>query len=203
MQLPAGVDVKEFNPNRPNQNFSEFVKAKLRAVARGLGLSYATLTGDLREVNFSSIRQGVLEERDAYRVVQTFAIEHICQPIFEAWLEMALVARQVSVPYPTNAAEFEVYFTAANWQPRGWTWVDPVKDVQASIQAIGASLNTLQQSCAERGLDWRAVMRQRKREIDFAQRLGLEVNLSTPGEAPASAPQDEGDPQSEEVQDHA
>ncbi len=45
--LPEGLDWKESNPNHPNPNLPNFVKAMLRAVAAGLGTNYNTFSGDL------------------------------------------------------------------------------------------------------------------------------------------------------------
>jgi capsid protein len=38
----------------------------LRKVATSLGISYSTLTSDLTQVNFSSIRAGTIEEREIW-----------------------------------------------------------------------------------------------------------------------------------------
>ena len=66
-QLPAGVDFKAFDPTHPATAFADFQKGILRGTASGLGVSYASLSNDLEGTSYSSIRQGALEERDAYR----------------------------------------------------------------------------------------------------------------------------------------
>jgi hypothetical protein len=40
-------------------------------------------------VNYSSARIAELDERDTWRGMQQFWIEHFCQPIYEDWLRMA------------------------------------------------------------------------------------------------------------------
>ena len=66
-QLPAGYDFKMFSPEHPNTGYAEFESAMLRGISSGLGVSYASLSNDLSSVNYSSIRQGALDERDSYR----------------------------------------------------------------------------------------------------------------------------------------
>ena len=39
-QLPAGMDVKSFDPDHPTTAFSDFEKAILRGISSGLGVSY-------------------------------------------------------------------------------------------------------------------------------------------------------------------
>jgi lambda family phage portal protein len=69
-ELPAGYDFKTFDAQHPNANVSAFVKVLLRGVAAGLDVSYNSLANDLEGVNFSSIRAGLLEERDVWRSLQ-------------------------------------------------------------------------------------------------------------------------------------
>jgi lambda family phage portal protein len=177
-QLPEGIEPKVIDWQHPSQNYETFSTACLRGIAAGLNTSYATLTGDLREVNFSSIRQGILSERDSWAVMQRFVVDHLCWPLFRAWLPMAIVTRQIVLP---PSMQLDDVYEAVLWTPRGWDWVDPSKDVQASITAIRSGLSTYQRECAKRGLDWRKVLTQRAVENSFAAKLGLALDLTTAG----------------------
>jgi capsid protein len=66
-ELPPGQEIQMYDPTFPTQNYGDFVVAVLRALARGLKVSYLTLTGDLRQANYSSMRAGLLPERDHWR----------------------------------------------------------------------------------------------------------------------------------------
>jgi len=94
--LPAGMDFQSFDPSHPAGNFAPFIKATLRGIASGLGVSYNSLASDLEGVYFSSIRTGVLEERQHWKVIQSWMIEHFCQPIYVEWLRMALITKQLA-----------------------------------------------------------------------------------------------------------
>jgi lambda family phage portal protein len=177
-ELPAGIDFKEWNPQHPNNAFPEFTRALLRGAAAGLNVSYASLSADLRDVNFSSLRQGVLEERDGWRVLQTFAVTHGCRPIFRDWLTMAVTSGQLELP---PKLPLPLVCRAANWVPRGWDWVDPKKDVDADTASIRSGQNTLSESCAKRGKDWRDVIDQRAVEIAYAKEKGVPIDLTTSG----------------------
>lgn len=190
LELPPGVMPVANDPNHPNSAFPEFRKALLHGVAMAAGCSYATLSGDLRDVNFSSLRQGVLDERDDWRVLQTFAIEHFLVPLFADWLAMAMLSGELRIPLPpVNQPDY--YLDAITWTARGWLWVDPFKDIQADVMAMRAGLRTAQAVCAGQGLDYREVYEQRAKEIALAKELGIPIDLGGAGER---APQtiDEG-----------
>jgi lambda family phage portal protein len=174
--LPEGYDFKPFDPQHPNAAFAEFHKAMLRGVAVGGNVSYAALSGDLRDVNFSSLRQGVLDERAGYQVMQTFARDHFYVPAGCGWIPMAITAGQAHIELPP-VDDPDYYADRMTFQPRGWDWVDPLKDVGADRAAIESGLSSLQESCAKRGKDWRDVLDQRAREEEYAKKLGLTLNF--------------------------
>ena len=97
-QLPAGMTVQSFDPQHPVTAFSDFHKAVLRGISSSLGVSYAALASDLESVNYSSIRQGALDERDHYRTLQQLMIDHFVMPVFEAWLAAAMTSGSVNLP---------------------------------------------------------------------------------------------------------
>src|SRR5579884_2199984 len=120
--MAVGQKLQSIDWQHPNAAFSEFVKAMLRGMAVGLNVSYASLAGDLREVNYSSIRQGALDERDAWRTLQTFAIRHIYQPIFTDWFAMARLTGRLPLPaapaeLKIGADDAEFYLDRVNWKP--------------------------------------------------------------------------------------
>jgi lambda family phage portal protein len=85
-QLPEGMSVQTFDPQHPTSGFDAFHKSIMRGIASGLGVSYVSLANNLEGVNYSSIRQGTLEERDNYRILQRFMIDHFIEPVFQKWL---------------------------------------------------------------------------------------------------------------------
>jgi lambda family phage portal protein len=166
--LPRGWDFKVFDPQHPSSAYESFSKSILRGIASGLDVSYAYLANDLTDVNYSSIRAGVLDERDVWRDVQAFMAEHVLQPIFEEWLEMALLTQKINLPF----SKLEK-FKKARWQPRGWQWVDPEKDVNAKIMSIENNLETGADIAAEQGKDLEEIYQQLAIEKELKKKYGL------------------------------
>lgn len=178
-QLPAGVKFEAWDPQHPTTSFGSFIKAMLRGAASGMGLSYNTLANDLEGVNFSSIRQGTLEERELWKIMQTWMIEHFCTDVFESWLLMALTTQKIPLPL----AKFEK-FNSPVWRPRGWSWVDPLKEVNANIAAVNAGFISAQDVASQQGADIEDIYAQLALEQSLRTKHG--VTLGTP--AAPSAP---------------
>jgi lambda family phage portal protein len=168
--LPQGVEFQQYDPQHPTAAFGDYVKCVLRGAASGLGVSYNSLANDLQGVNFSSIRQGVLEERELWKLLQTWLIEHFCADVFEEWLLMSLTTQKI--PLPLNKFD---KFNAPVWRPRGWQWVDPLKDMKASIEGINAGLSTAQDVAGQQGNDIEDVYAQLAAEKRLRDKYGIQL----------------------------
>jgi lambda family phage portal protein len=175
-ELPAGQSMDMFKPEHPTTQFPTFVKMLMLAIASGGDVAYSSMTGDLEKVNYSSIRAGLLDERDAWKVLQQWFATHFCDDIFEAWLKMALLTRKLELP----AEKFEK-FNDVYWQGRGWDWVDPLKDIQAIIKAINSGLTSWTKEANKRGMDVEELFEEIANDRKLAEKFGLVFNMD--GEA--------------------
>ena len=127
-----------WDPAYPNGEYGVFVKAILRRMATGLGVAYANWVGDLEAVNFSSMRSGLLDERDNWKDDQSSFREGVLIPIFDAWLKYAMLTGQLDIPYAeynrVNKPEF-----IGRW----WPWVDPRADAEAKKLMIDNNMALL------------------------------------------------------------
>lgn len=178
-ELPAGVDFKSWDSNHPNSGYGDFVKSCLRGVATSLGISYNSLSNDLEGVNYSSIRAGLLEEREVWKAIQRFMIEHVLEPIFESWLEIELLSGRLGLPFDKFWK-----FNAPEFRGRRWAWVDPKKDMEAAVLAMDNRITSLRDVIADGGGDVHEVLAKIKQDKDLADSLGLKLKaeIDTPGE---------------------
>ena len=182
--LPPGVTFENFNPDYPHDQFDAFIKAALRGIAAGLGVSYHGLANDLTEVSFSSIRSGTLEERDQWMVLQDWFAAAIVERIYTEWLRMALMSGAILMPNGSAlpAAKLDK-FAAHSWQPRRWEWVDPESDANAIVTRLENSLTTLTHEAAKQGLDLEEILQTRARERELFAKYGLEPAAPPPAAA--------------------
>lgn len=199
--LPPGVGFQSFDPAYPHEQFGEFTKAALRGIASGLGVSYNSLANDLEGVNFSSIRSGVLEERDEWMVLQDWFTEQVLDPVFDLWLRTGLATgaiTQISSKGPSVLPLAKLdKFRQRVWMPRRWGWVDPLKDVQATVLAIEHNLTTATDAAARAGVDIEDVFATKQREKELAAQYGIDLTPapmpSKPKAGDATAAQEEQD----------
>lgn len=177
-ELPMGVKATNVNPNYPHSNFADFVKAIVRRISNAVGLSYFSLAGDLKDVNFSSARAGVLEDREEYMAVQEWFIEGWAQPIFEAWLRMALMGGMITLPNG-SALPFSRYekFRNCGFTGRRWSWVNPTQEIAAIEKSIALKLTSRRREAAKQGSDIHEIAAEQEADAElFGDGLNHEEN---------------------------
>lgn len=179
-QLPAGVDFKAFDPNHPATAFAEFQKNILRGTASGLGVSYASLSGDLSDTSYSSVRQGALEERDQYRSLQGFFREHFVMRAYAIWLRHVMEFGYINLP----VTKFDKFYAATTFRPRGWSWVDPQKEIAAAGEALHLGIMSPQDVAAQYGRDFEETQSQWQRDLETAAAYGNEMAFAPFGGNP-------------------
>lgn len=168
-QLPNGVDFKSWSPDYPSSEFEDFHKAILKGIASGMGISYTSLSNDLEATSYSSIRQGALEERDNYKNMQRFMVDQVLMPIYEAWLGSAMEMNSFGIPL----RQFERFLDASGFRGRAWSWVDPVKEMNAAIAGVKAGVVPLSDVAAQYGKDVEDLMSQIARDRQLAEQFDV------------------------------
>jgi lambda family phage portal protein len=182
LDLEPGARLTALNWQYPTGELDPFTKVLYRSLAAGWGVSYSSLTGDLSDVNFSSIRAGLLQERDTWRQLQRFLIDRLHTPVYRAWREMAIAAGRL--PARADARDYD----RVMWQPRGWAWVNPVDEVNAHKEALAQRLTTRRRILAEQGLDLEEVLEEVADEQALMSELGLAPDAPAESAAPPATP---------------
>lgn len=196
IELLPGEDVKFSEPSDVGDNFEKFEKAQMRKIASAIGLTYEQLTGDLSDVNYSSIRAGMVEFRRHMEAFQHQVVVHrFCRPIWAMWLEQAALAGEI------DAGDFEANredYLTVKWIPQGWQWVDPEKEIRAAKEAIRAGLTTRTEVIASTGYDPEEIDAEWAADRDRAKGLGNTYETDPAQDADrlkAAAPAVAGEPQ--------
>lgn len=194
MALPPGSQMKPFMPGQPTDQFAPFVEAVIRHIGVGLNLPYELLLKDFSKTNYSSARAALLEAWRFFAGRRAWLTDCWYTPVYRLWLEEA-----VNGFSPVEAPGFyanRFAYERAKWIWPGRGWIDPVKEAEASRIRMDANLSTLQQECAEQGLDWEEVLEQRAAEVARMRELGLpeQQPLPTGPGRPAQQPQQQEEP---------
>jgi lambda family phage portal protein len=183
-----------WDPAFPNGEFDPFVKSCLRSISSGLGVSYNNLASDLTGVNFSSIRQGALDEREVWKGIQQWMISAFSVPVYEKWLEWALLADKITINgKPLKFERLEKY-KAVSFQGRRWAWIDPSADVAAAEKLLALKLRSRTSIIREMGNDFEDTMQEISRDDDTMDKLGIvpEPTAGSPMSQPARNSADYG-----------
>lgn len=210
-RLNPGEKFNGYAPTRPNTQLDPFMRMMLREVAAGVGCSYESLSRDYSQSNYSSSRLALLDDRDLWRVLQMWFIRSVMQRVYKIWLQQAVLARAITSISVEAYAVAPRKFEAVLWKPRGWSWIDPTKEVEAYEQAVKNGFTTVSAVIAQTGdgRDLEDVLKERKRELDLMQQLGLQFAtdpvLAQPVPAGSAKPakEPEHEPADEEEDDPA
>ncbi len=188
-QLKPGTEIQPWNPDHPMTAFKEFHASVLRSIASGLGISFVSLSNNLEGVSYSSIRQGATEERDNLRVLQRFIIQHLAEPVFREWLSIGIA--KGTIPFPSN--RFDKFAEAAVFKGRGWSPIDPQKEIKAWIEGMQNGIYSPADIQAHFGRDPETVFSQIESDIKTAQSFGIDLKFSQLGTDPEPVKELEND----------
>jgi lambda family phage portal protein len=170
-QLPEGVNFQQFDPTHPTGAFAEFEKAVLRGIASGLGVSYTSLANNLEGVSYSSIRQGTLEDRDQWKMVQDILIQHFVEPVFREFLMSVMENGVINIP----STRFDKFADAAIFRARGFQWVDPLKEMNAAVIGMKNGILSMQDVANQYGRDVEETFSAINAEKELAAFYGLKL----------------------------
>lgn len=173
--LPAGKKIT-FNSPPSTDGYGNYPKDILHRVAAGYGITYQALTGDLKQVNFSSGRMGWLSmQRNIEAWRWRMLIPQGLDTIARWFIEAAAIQNM-----RTENATFM-------WTPPRREMIDPAKEVPAAKDAVRAGFKSLAEIHREYGYSSKKVLQEiadTNKELD---RLGLKLDTD-PRTSTAAAP---------------
>lgn len=185
VELDEGEGFASWDP-KEEADYEVFRKGILRGISAGLLCNYNILGNDLEGVNYSSIRQGILSERELWKMLQNWFITEVERPMFLAALEMGILSGEVALPMSDFERVSQVLF-----EGRRWDWVDPVKDLQAAEKAIELRVSSRSRVARDRGDHFPTILEENKTDAETAEEMG--VSLEGPNLKPMASDAPAGD----------
>lgn len=173
-------EIHTMDLNYPHQMYEAFLKGQQRDIASGWNVAYHALSNNLESVNYSSIRAGVLEDREAFKSIQNWLIRALIKPVYEEWLLMAYTMGAIKIGQMPLSRPVDQYM-AHSYQPRRWAWVDPQKDGAANELAIKLRLKSRSQIIREQGDDPETVFAEIQRENNVLRSMGITAEETANG----------------------
>jgi lambda family phage portal protein len=166
--LAPGWKFQEWDPKHPALAFASFIKAVGRKISSALGVPYNVLFSDWESISWSSMRSAELNAREIYRTEQQKISDQLLYPIFGEWLSISLLKSALVL----DNRPFE-RFLECEFIPRGWSWVDPQKDIDAAVTAIQNGLGCEIDVVAEQGQELEDVYKKLARARALRAKYGI------------------------------
>ena len=164
--LPDGWKLGQVEAHQPSTTYSEFKREILNEIARCLNLPYNIAACNSSGYNYASGRLDHQTYFKSIRVEQAHLGEVVLDRIFDAWLEEAMLLSEFAslrhIPRVTH-----------QWFFDGTEHVDPLKEASAQAKRLESNTTTLAQEYARQGKDWETELRQRAKEKELMEQLGL------------------------------
>lgn len=150
---PDGAEVVFTNPPKVD-DYLDFMREGLGAIAMGIGITRESLTGDLKGTNFSSGRMGRMEMDRNVERWQRLIISQFCAGI-ERWVQDAWPLQRV-----LPGEKIRLSHTA----PRR-ALIDPNDEIDAMLKQVEGGLNSRQNVQRTLGLDPEQIRRERAEDV--------------------------------------
>jgi capsid protein len=166
--MPAGWKMGQVDAKQPSTTYGEFKREILNEIARCLNMPFNVAAGNSASYNYASGRLDHQTYFKAIRVERSEFETRVLDRILNEWLREASRALDV-VPAALRDAMSV---------PHAWFWdghehVDPAKEATAQSTRLASHTTTLAAEYARMGLDWEDQIRQRAKEIELMDELGL------------------------------
>lgn len=164
-ELPEGYELTQWSPDYPHQQYGDFVNATLKGISVGLGISHHSLTGDMSQVNYTSSRTALLDERDTWRRLHSWIIGQLTRRMYETVILDGLERGKILIGGIAKPTRPHKDYINATYQGRRWTWVDPARDIVAAEKAIALGIRSRSAVIRDNGQDpetvWAEIARER------------------------------------------
>jgi len=184
-QIGTDDEVEVAESKRPNRDAKEFIQLIQMLIGMGGGVSRYRLTRDYSGTTYVAGRAARLDDQAHFRPLQGYLARQIVLPVRRAWTIQAAAYGLFAAVTPRRFARELRRWVRLEILPPGVEQLDPAKETDADLAALAAGTTTYQDVWARKGRNWRRAFRQRAREKDYAEELGLVLSYDRPS-MPAS-----------------
>ncbi len=159
------------NPSGQATDATAYTKLQQRMIGAGQGISYEAMSRDMSEANYSSARQGLIEDDLTYDGEKEL-LQEMMDEIYETFIISIVLAGKVVIK---DFWEKKDSYLAHDWIQAPKKWIDPIKESNANKIALQTGQKTFQQIAAENGKDWKDQIDDMHRTLEYGREKGLEL----------------------------
>ncbi len=171
-ELNAGDEIQVVNPTGQATDAASYIKLQQRLIGAGQGLSYEATSRDMSQSNYSSARQGIIEDGQTYIEDIELLQEVLMDEVYETFVISGVLSGLFQIP---GFWENKRNYLKHEWVAVPKMWIDPLKEANATRIALQTGQKTYQQIAAENGKDWKEQIDETVVVLEYARKKGLEM----------------------------
>ena len=173
VHLLPNEDLELKSPDSTSQDIGAFFDAMRQEAARGSGMSMENFTGDYSRASYSSSRMSNIENNRGHTGRRSRVNIPFAQHVFSAVLEEMLILNPEVLPRNVSFKTDQDAITQAEWIGPPLIDADPKKTAEATAIDLKSGVASIKQIAAEKGMDWRDLLRDQAQVLTEKKRLGL------------------------------
>ena len=170
-ELNAGDEIQTVNPSGQSTDAASYIKLQQRLVGAGQGISYESTSRDMSQSNYSSARQGIIEDDMTYQEEIELLVE-VMDEIYETFVISCYLKGIISAK---DFWENKEVFMNHQWVKAPKKWIDPYKEAMANKIALNTGQKTYKQIAAEQGRDYKEQIDDMVEVLEYAKEKGIEM----------------------------
>ncbi|EFU77739.1 phage portal protein [Lachnoanaerobaculum saburreum] len=170
-ELNAGDEIQVVNPAGQATDAASYIKLQQRLVGAGQGISYEATSRDMSESNYSSTRQGIIEDEMTYAEEKEMLME-VMDEIYETFVISLWLSGNISLKDFWGNKDKYLEHT---WIIAPKKWIDPQKEANANRIALNTGQKTFKQIAAEQGRDWKEQIEEIAEVLEYAKGFGIDM----------------------------
>ena len=170
-EMNPGDEIQTVNPGGQAADATSFTKLQQRLAGAGQGLSYEASSRDMSQSNYSSARQGMIEDELTYEEERELLI-NVMDEIYETFVISAVLCGLIRI---SDFWENTEKYLEHDWTQEPKAWIDPQKESNANKIALMTGQKTFKQLAAENGKDWREQVKDIADVIEYGEQSGVDM----------------------------
>ena len=171
-ELNAGDDISVVNPSGQSADAASFIKLQQRLIGAGQGLSYEATSRDMSQSNYSSARQGLIEDGYTYAEETELLMGTVMDEVYESFVISGTLSGLFDIP---DFWENKQAYLKHEWVAAPRKWIDPLKEANAQKIAIMTGQKTFRQIASENGKDWKEQIDEMAEIQEYAAKKGVDL----------------------------
>ncbi|WP_160688337.1 phage portal protein [Clostridium sp. C2-6-12] len=171
-ELNPGDEIQVVNPAGQGNDATSYIKLQQRLIGAGQGISYEATSRDMSETNYSSARQGLIEDELTYAEEIELLKENVLDEIYESFIISVYLSGLIDMPDFWDKKQ--EYFWH-EWIQKPRKWIDPQKEANANKISLQTGQKTFKQIAAENGKDWKEQIDEMCEVLEYAKNKGIEL----------------------------